>query len=330
MKTLSIEARVGLLILVAIIVLAGFILTLNPGLLKDGYIINVDFNHPGALQPGAPVHIGSVRVGRVDGVDYLGGKEDPITKRRPMIRVRARIDREYLDRVYENAQFYVTTASIVGEPILAIDPGDPARELLGEDAYVIGTDSARFDLLIAKGYEIIDALASLMSDNREELDAIVADLSGILRSGNEIIARNDENIDRIIENVVSISDEANDLIANANKIVSGPRVSRIVRNVDETMASVNRDIDPIMKDVKSITAKVDDALDVIGPEQREQVKTMLASGETIVKDAEKMVAHVREGRGTVGAILMDEAMYDDIQELIRDLKHNPWKLFWKE
>lgn len=330
MKTLSIEARVGLLILVAIVVLAGFIFTLNPNLLKDGYIINIDFNHPGALQTGAPVHIGSVRVGRVDGVDYLGGKEDPITNRRPMIRVRARVDREYLDRVYENANFYVTTASIVGEPILAIDPGDPTMPLLGEDAYVIGTDSARFDLLIAKGYQIIDSLANLLEDNREEIDALLHDLSGLLRSGNEIITRHDENIDRIIENVVSISDEANELIAGANKVVNGPRVARIVKNVDETMASVNRDIDPIIKDVKSITGKVDEALDMIGPEQRDQVQSILRSGETIAKDAEKMVSHIREGRGTVGAILMDEAMYDDIQELIRDLKHNPWKLFWKE
>jgi len=27
---------------------------------------------------------------------------------------------------------------------------------------------------------------------------------------------------------------------------------------------------------------------------------------------------------------MDEEIYDDIQEMLRDLKHNPWKLFWRE
>jgi phospholipid/cholesterol/gamma-HCH transport system substrate-binding protein len=27
---------------------------------------------------------------------------------------------------------------------------------------------------------------------------------------------------------------------------------------------------------------------------------------------------------------MDEQLYDDIQELARDLKHNPWKFFWRE
>jgi phospholipid/cholesterol/gamma-HCH transport system substrate-binding protein len=130
--------------------------------------------------------------------------------------------------------------------------------------------------------------------------------------------------------VESITVEANELVAGANKMVNGPRVARILRNVDESLAVVNRDIDPIMKDVKSITHKVDDVLDMIGPEQQEQVRSILKSGKNIASDAESMVSHIRQGRGTVGAILMDEAMYDDIQEMLRDLKHNPWKLFWRE
>ena len=28
--------------------------------------------------------------------------------------------------------------------------------------------------------------------------------------------------------------------------------------------------------------------------------------------------------------VMDEQIYDDVQEMVRDLKHNPWKFFWKE
>jgi len=27
---------------------------------------------------------------------------------------------------------------------------------------------------------------------------------------------------------------------------------------------------------------------------------------------------------------MDEEIYDDVQEMLRDLKHNPWKFFWRE
>ena len=53
-------------------------------------------------------------------------------------------------------------------------------------------------------------------------------------------------------------------------------------------------------------------------------------GALAARDAQELVSHVRQGKGTVGAFVMDEAVYDDVQEMLRDLKHNPWKLFWRE
>ena len=47
-------------------------------------------------------------------------------------------------------------------------------------------------------------------------------------------------------------------------------------------------------------------------------------------DAQAVVSHIKRGRGTVGALVMDEAVYDDLQEMLRDLKHNPWKFLWRE
>ena len=48
------------------------------------------------------------------------------------------------------------------------------------------------------------------------------------------------------------------------------------------------------------------------------------------KDAAAVTGQVRQGKGTLGALAMDEAVYDDLQELLRDLKHNPWKFFWRQ
>jgi len=42
------------------------------------------------------------------------------------------------------------------------------------------------------------------------------------------------------------------------------------------------------------------------------------------------MADLRKGKGTAGALLVDEQIYDDLKELVRDLKRNPWKFFWKE
>jgi phospholipid/cholesterol/gamma-HCH transport system substrate-binding protein len=43
-----------------------------------------------------------------------------------------------------------------------------------------------------------------------------------------------------------------------------------------------------------------------------------------------MVDKMSRGEGTVGALLQDEEVYDDLKELIRDLKRHPWKLIWED
>jgi phospholipid/cholesterol/gamma-HCH transport system substrate-binding protein len=43
-----------------------------------------------------------------------------------------------------------------------------------------------------------------------------------------------------------------------------------------------------------------------------------------------MVTDLRKGKGTAGALLVREEVYADLREMIRDLKRNPWKFFWKE
>ena len=87
-----------------------------------------------------------------------------------------------------------------------------------------------------------------------------------------------------------------------------------------------------------VTALVDKIVSVFSsPEELARFKVILAnidattqSAKLAVGDAQVVASHVRKGKGSVGALVMDEQLFDDLQELARDLKHNPWKFFWKE
>jgi phospholipid/cholesterol/gamma-HCH transport system substrate-binding protein len=50
----------------------------------------------------------------------------------------------------------------------------------------------------------------------------------------------------------------------------------------------------------------------------------------LIDNVDGMVTDVRKGKGTAGALLVREEVYADLREMIRDLKRNPWKFFWKE
>jgi len=50
----------------------------------------------------------------------------------------------------------------------------------------------------------------------------------------------------------------------------------------------------------------------------------------LLDNANGIVSDLRAGKGTAGALLSRDELYSDLRELIRDLKRNPWKFFWKE
>ena len=62
----------------------------------------------------------------------------------------------------------------------------------------------------------------------------------------------------------------------------------------------------------------------------DDVAEIASRAKATTRDAQAIADQIRRGRGTVGAMVMDEQLYDDLQELARDLKHNPWKFLWKE
>jgi phospholipid/cholesterol/gamma-HCH transport system substrate-binding protein len=61
-------------------------------------------------------------------------------------------------------------------------------------------------------------------------------------------------------------------------------------------------------------------------------KAATAAGQAggLIDNVNGLVTDLRAGKGTAGALLSRDELYSDLRELIRDLKRNPWKFFWKE
>lgn len=334
---LGVEVKVGLLVLVALLMLGGFIFVLGGVEFGDRYELFVDFDNPGNVQPGASVNIGGMQVGRVEEIEYRGGRLDPQTGRRPLIRMKLAIDENVQDTIHEGALFYVTSQSMLGESIIAIDPGNPEAPSLERGAIVEGVDPPRLDLALSLAYELLEGMTRLVRDNREELGGLLTSAANMIRQLDELLSENDNRLDNILANVERATEQTNEVLDGANGIVNGAQLRRTMRNVDRTLASVARDIDPILRDVRAAASGGAEALEAFGPQQRDEIQSAIHEASELaetanatIADARAIVGHIREGEGTVGGLVMDEEIYDDIQEMLRDLKHNPWKLFWRE
>jgi phospholipid/cholesterol/gamma-HCH transport system substrate-binding protein len=335
----SIEVKVGILILVSLGILAAFVLMMGGLSFEKMFTVFVDFDNPGGLQAGAPVRVAGVKVGSVKELAFLGGKVDPKTGRRTLVRAKLAIEEKVRPAIHDNADFYVTTQGVLGEQYLAIDPGSGERPVLAEDTIVKGIDPPRLDLFLAKAYDLLDTTVNGIRNNKELISDIAVNTGGLLKGMNEALRDNRPRIDRIVQNVESLSTESNDLVRDARKkYVDNPQIQRTIDNIDHLTTDIQHDSTPLLKDAREAMANLNRISTTFGDEaeQAKLKKTLADVAELAVRanataaDAQMIVSHMKKGEGTIGALVMDEAVYDDVQEMVRDLKHNPWKFLWRE
>lgn len=337
----SIEVKVGILILVSLGILAAFVLVMGGINFERTYTQYVDFDDPGGLQTGAPVKIAGMKIGSVIEMEFRGGKVDAPTNRPVMVRAKLAVQAKYRDAIHDDAGFYVTTQGVLGELFLAIEPGSPNRPVLNADdmkQIPKGIGPPRLDLFFSKAYQLLDMTVTGLNNNRELVKDIAVNANGLLAGLNGSITDNRERINRIMQNLETLTGEANVLVKDTRvNIVDSPKVQHTLDNVEKITTDIQRDSGPLMKDAKESLANLNRASQVIGdPEGQAKLKKTLqdiselaTKANATATDAQQIVAHIRGGKGTVGGLVMDEEVYDDVQEMVRDLKHNPWKFLWK-
>src|SRR5689334_10522045 len=114
MRERGLEFKVGLLILISSAILIGFIFVLGNFSLRSGFKVYVDFDYIGALQPGAPVKVSGIKVGKISDVEFRGGKIDDKLGKRVQVRVTAWVEDRVRDSIRQDAEFYINTAGVLG------------------------------------------------------------------------------------------------------------------------------------------------------------------------------------------------------------------------
>lgn len=335
----SIEVKVGILILTAVGLLAAFILVMGGLNFQPTYSIFVDFDNPGGLQSGAPVKIAGVKVGKLGEIQFRGEVNPTTGKRDALVRIDARIEKRYQKSIRENAIFYVTTQGVLGEQFLAVEPGSADRPDLPPGSVVKGLDPPRLDMLLAESYELLHSTVAAMRENREEISEAFDGLRKTLRGTGEFMHRNQDRLDRIAENVEQISLDGSEAVKAARqKYVDNPQIDRILANTERVTGTAARDLPPLVADARETLANTRRLSATLGGEAEQakirkaldDISEITGRAKAATTDAQAIVAHIRRGKGSVGALVMDEQLFDDLQEMARDLKHNPWKFFWRE
>jgi phospholipid/cholesterol/gamma-HCH transport system substrate-binding protein len=342
MRERGLEFKVGLLILISTAILLGFIFILGNFSLHSGFRIAVDFDYVGSLQPGAPVKVSGIKVGKVESVELWGGKEDPELHQRVQVRVEVWIEERARDGIRGDAEFFINTAGVLGEQYLEVVPG---RDF-DHPAIAAGTvfhgkavhDPPRTDLVVQKLYEVLEGVAGVLHDDRDAIKNVLANSASAIAELNKLLVDNRARLGELIGNGADLAKEAKTTLAKVNAgLGDGRPVAGLVADADatlktaqQTMTTLTPSAQALMTDATRVTGlvteqRLDKALDAAD-------KAASAAGKAggLVDNVNGLVTDLRAGKGTAGALLSRDDLYSDLRELIRDLKRNPWKLFWKE
>lgn len=338
MRERKLEFKVGLLIVVAMTVLAGLVFVLGNFSFSSGYTFYVDYDFSGNIQPGAPVKVSGIKVGKVDEVEFKGGKVDEETGRRVQVRLHVWVEDRVRETIRQDAEFFVNTSGVLGEQYLEIVPGSPEQPPLEPGSIVVGIDPPRTDLIVSRLYEVLDSISELLREDKDLIRDLLANSASAVKELNLLLVENREAIGKLIVSAEGLANEATGMMQDVRKGIGDPRIiGRTVRNADGLLVSARKSIDTLTPKAGTF---MDDATRVTGLVTEERVERTLKVADNAVAltgKANKLVGNVngivedmRKGKGSVGAFLVREEIYADLREMIRDLKRNPWKFFWKE
>lgn len=344
MRERGLEFKVGLLILVSSAILIAFIFILGNFSLRSGFTIKVDYDYIGALQPGAPVKVSGIKVGKVSGIEFLGGKQDPkLDGKRVQVRLTVWIEDRVRDSIRNDAEFFINTAGVLGEQYLEIVPGrDWEKPPIAPGSVIHGPpwvhDPPRTDLVVARLYEVLDGVAAVLRDDRDAIKNLLSNSANAVKEANDLLVANRAQIGELITNGAALAKEAKTTLGKVNSgLGDGRPIATLVADADATLKAAQSTMTTLTPSAQALMSDATRVTKIITEERIDKAitaadKAATAAGKAggLIDNVNGMVTDLRSGKGTAGALLVRDDIYADLRELIRDLKRNPWKFFWKE
>ncbi len=274
----SVEIRVGIVILLAIILFVGGMIWITETRVGDrGYSFQAAFPTVGGLAPGDPVQVGGVERGRVKAVD-LRESDVLVTIWLPTnVKVR------------QDARVSVESLGLMGEKIVFITIGQ-APERVAPGSVVAGTYTPGTGETMAQ-----------LSGVLEDLGRIVENLEATLGtdSARVMLRRTLENADRLVGQTMALVEESRPKVASAvedlsksasevRSLVTAKReqVERTVDRVDKAtvhLDSLVADLSATASAMRRLTAKIDAGEGTLG---------MLAQDDSLYHDLRRALTSV--------------------------------------
>lgn len=337
MNEKKLELKVGAFALAALAVVVALVVVLTGVFGSDRTELIADFAYAGGLPDGALVKFAGIKVGRVKRVEFRPEATDTNGRRVP-VRVVLDVDAKAVRALRADASAAIGMQGALGESHIELLPGE-AQAALPAGQAIRGLDAPRFDVLLSR---MSDLMESAVSD--EAFRSFLVEVSTFARKLNRFVDGHRDELKAVFPRVLSMLEDAEETLKDvrvasheASRIIRDPKLKGMIDDLATTAHAAREELPPLVTNARTLLAKLDATAGAITPDDLEKVRGTLLKVDEIAKrlrqvsdDAGALLAGIEKGEGTAGKLVKDPTVYDDLRELLADLKAHPWKFVWKK
>ncbi len=301
---------------------------------KIGY--RTAFQDVAGLKPGSPVRMGGLDVGDVTSVDH---GNDPRDTR---IFVALRINKAEVDRIKTDTVAGIQGKGLLGDKMVVLSVGSPNAAVLDPKALMPSQEPS--DVFSAankvaqatqQALERLEPLAQALGDPKfaEDLKGSAAEtheLLGTIVHGDGSMHRlfydhtEADRLDAVLANLDRSTGRLDAIFADfqdmSGRVKNGPGLAHGLIYDDKMSADVDGSLSEIRTDLAAIREGNGIAHTLLYGDKESQ--HFMSNLDAMSGDMRVIVSNVREGKGTIGGLLADPTIYEDIRRVVGNVQRN--------
>lgn len=334
-------------LIIGIFVALGFLLLLTTvfligrqrRLFETNAEVETHFPNVAGLAVGADVMLAGVLVGNVSAIKFpMLSKDMPGLTRD--ITVTMKISKRYMEWVREDSVARIDSKGLLGDKIINISIGSPELPAAPENAMLKSTPPVDFNKALQQAQEILENVTETVADARDIFKGFAAEggdaaLAGSAKSLARIFKEVEEGGGMLHEliydkkagkdakkAIAEVSAMASSLQAVSKEIKEGKGLVHALiydENGQKTIANLNKSLNNLGALLGEIEKGEGILHDLIYAKDNGQ---FLRSLNAAAHDLEVITAEVKNGKGSLGLLLKDPSLYNELYTLLGNLNRN--------
>lgn len=281
------QIRVGIFVFVGLLLAmyAIFMIGGEKQLFEPRYRLITKFKDISGLRIGAPIQLAGLKVGFVDKIRF------PSELARKEIELTLLINKKFQNRIRQDSVAAINTQGLLGDKFVYISVGSEDKPVLNSGDFLDSKEAVSIYNFAEKGGEILDDVREMSKSARkffEDMYSSKEDVRSVLRS---------------MKGIMKQAEKGEGLL---NAMLYDPKGREVVADIGSSM-----------KMLKDIIGRADES-----DKKNGDVSGVLKNMRDASNELKDVISRVNRGEGTIGGLVTDPSIYNDIRSLLGRANRN--------